>query len=139
MLVAIPRQVLSRISFSLFFLLDKSQLQAFIQSLKGVAIASTEHVSDLKQPFRPNPGEGPPAKDFAVDEIFVNVVVRKGRVNYDFPTDRWKQLQVYPVASSEQTNPLRTQDIFDSCHRNVLAVGRPGIGKTMLCTKLLRF
>ncbi|XP_068760721.1 NLR family CARD domain-containing protein 3-like isoform X2 [Montipora capricornis] len=120
---------------------DESQLQAFIQRLKGVAIAGTELAADLKQPFRPNPGEGPPAKDFTVDEIFVNVVIREGRVNYmyDFPTDRWKQLQVYPVASAEQTNPLRPQDIFDSCHRNVLAVGRPGIGKTMLCTKLLRF
>ncbi|XP_068690083.1 NLR family CARD domain-containing protein 3-like isoform X2 [Montipora foliosa] len=118
---------------------DESQLQAFIQRLKGVAIASTEHVADLQQPFRPNPGEGPPAKDFAVDEIFVNVVIREGRVSYNFPTDRWKQLQVYPVASAEQTTPLRPQDIFDSCHRNVLAVGRPGIGKTMLCTRLLRF
>ncbi|XP_068717831.1 NLR family CARD domain-containing protein 3-like isoform X2 [Montipora capricornis] len=118
---------------------DESQLQAFIQRLKGVAIAGTELAADLKQPFRPNPGEGPPAKDFTVDEIFVNVVIREGRVSYNFPTDRWKQLQVYPVASAEQTNPLRPQDIFDSCHRNVLAVGRPGIGKTMLCTRLLRF
>ncbi|XP_068692429.1 NLR family CARD domain-containing protein 3-like [Montipora foliosa] len=117
----------------------ESQLQAFIQRLKGVAIARTEHAADLQQPFRPNPGEGPPAKDFTVDEIFVNVVIREGRVSYNFPTDRWKQLQVYPVASAEQTNPLRPQDIFDSCHRNVLAVGRPGIGKTMLCTRLLRF
>ncbi|XP_068673510.1 NLR family CARD domain-containing protein 3-like [Montipora foliosa] len=118
---------------------DESQLQAFIQRLKGVAIARTEHAADLQQPFRPNPGEGPPAKDFTVDEIFVNVVIREGRVSYNFPTDRSKQLQVYPVASAEQTNPLRPQDIFDSCHRNVLAVGRPGIGKTMLCTRLLRF
>ncbi|XP_068693978.1 NLR family CARD domain-containing protein 3-like [Montipora foliosa] len=118
---------------------DESQLQAFIQRLKGVAIARTEHAADLQQPFRPNPGEGPPAKDFTVDEIFVNVVIREGRVSYNFPTDRSKQLQVYPLASAEQTTPLRPQDIFDSCHRNVLAVGRPGIGKTMLCTKLLRF
>ncbi|XP_068690104.1 NLR family CARD domain-containing protein 3-like isoform X2 [Montipora foliosa] len=118
---------------------DESQLQAFIQRLKGVAIARTEHAADLRQPFRPNPGEGPPAKDFTVDEIFVNVVIREGRVSYNFPTDRSKQLQVYPLASAEQTTPLRPQDIFDSCHRNVLAVGRPGIGKTMLCTRLLRF
>ncbi|XP_068738750.1 NLR family CARD domain-containing protein 3-like [Montipora capricornis] len=43
------------------------------------------------------------------------------------------------MASAEQTNPSRPQDIFDSRHRNVLAVGRPGIGKTMLCTRLIRF
>ncbi|XP_068679888.1 NLR family CARD domain-containing protein 3-like isoform X3 [Montipora foliosa] len=117
----------------------ESQLQEFIQRLKDIVISSTGHVTDLQQPFRPNPGEGPPAKDFTVDEIFVNVVIREGRVSYNFPADRWEQLKVYPMASAEQTNPLRPQDIFDSGHRNVLAVGRPGIGKTLLCTRLLRF
>ena len=126
-------------SFFIFSLLDESQLQEFIQRLKRDVISSTERVPDLQQPFRPNPGEGPPTKDLTVDEIFVNVVIPEGRVSYDFPADRWEQLKVYPMASAEQTNPLRPQDIFDSCHRNVLAVGRPGIGKTMLCTRLLRF
>ena len=126
-------------SFFIFSLLGESQLQEFIQRLKQIVISSTEHITDLEQPFRPNPGEGPPAKDFTMDEIFVNVVIREGRVSYNFPADRWEQLKVYPMASAEQTNPLRPQDIFDSCHRNVLAVGRPGIGKTLLCTRLLRF
>ena len=126
-------------SFSIFSLLGEFQLQEFIWRLKDIVISSTGHVTDLQQPFRPNPGEGPPAKDFTVDEIFVNVVIREGRVSYNFPADRWEQLKVYPMASAEQTNALRPQDIFDSCHRNVLAVGRPGIGKTLLCTRLLRF
>ena len=126
-------------SFFIFSLLGESQLQEFIQRLKDIVILSTGHLTDLQQPFRPNPGEGPPAKDFTVDEIFVNVVIREGRVSYNFPADRWEQLKVYPMASAEQTNPLLPQDIFDSCHRNVLAVGRPGIGKTLLCTRLLRF
>ena len=126
-------------SVFIFSLLDESQLQEFIRRLKRNAISSTEHVTDLQQPFRPNPGEGPPTKDLTVDEIFINVVIREGRVRYYFPADRWEQLKVYPMASAEQTNPLRPQDIFDSFHRNVLAVGRPGIGKTMLCTRLLRF
>ena len=126
-------------SFFIFSLLDESQLQEFIQRLKRDVISSTERVPDLQQPFRPNPGEGLPTKDLTVDEIFVNVVIREGRVSYDFPADRWEQLKVYPMASAEQSNPSRPQDIFDSCHRNVLAVGRPGIGKTMLCTRLLRF
>ncbi|XP_068749829.1 uncharacterized protein [Montipora capricornis] len=117
----------------------ESQLQEFIQRLKDIVILSTEHRTYLQQPFRPNPGDGLPAKNFTVDEIFVNVVIRKGRVSYNFPADRWEQLKVYPMASAEQINPLRPQDIFDSCHRNVLAVGRPGIGKTLLCTRLLRF
>ncbi|XP_068672080.1 NLR family CARD domain-containing protein 3-like isoform X3 [Montipora foliosa] len=118
---------------------DESQLQEFIQRLKRNAISSTERVTELQQPFRPNPGEGPPTMDLTVDEIFINVVIREGRVRYYFPADRWEQLKVYPMANAEQTNPLRPQDIFDSFHRKVLAVGRPGIGKTMLCTRLLRF
>ena len=126
-------------SFSIFSLLGEFQLQELIWRLKDIVISSTGHVTDLQQPFRPNPGEGPPAKDFTMDEIFVNVVIRKGRVSYNFPADRWEQLKVYPMASAEQTNALRPQVIFDSCHRNVLAVGRPGIGKTLLCTRLLRF
>ena len=126
-------------SFSIFSLLGEFQLQEFIWRLKDIVISSTGHVTDLQQPFRPNPGEGPPAKDFTVDEIFVNVVIREGRVSYNFPADRWEQLKVYPMASAKQTNALQPQDIFDSCHRNVLAVGRPGIGKTLLCTRLLRF
>ena len=126
-------------SFSIFSLLGEFQLQELIWRLKDIVISSTGHVTDLQQPFRPNPGEGPPAKDFTVDEIFVNVVIREGRVSYNFPADRWEQLKVYPMASAEQTKALRLQDIFDSCHRNVLAVGRPGIGKTLLCTRLLRF
>ena len=126
-------------SFFIFSLLGESQLQEFIHRLKDIVISSTGHVTDLQQPFRPNPGEGPPAKDFTVDEIFVNVVIREGRVSYHFPADRWEQLKLYPMASAQQSNPLRPQDIFDSCHRNVLAVGRPGIGKTLLCTRLLRF
>ena len=126
-------------SFSIFSLLEESQLQEFIQTLKRAVISNTEHGTGLEQPFRPNPGEGPPSKDLTVDEIFVNVVIREGRVTYNFPADRWEQLQVYPMASAEQTNPLQPQDIFDSSHRNILAVGRPGIGKTMLCTRLLRF
>ena len=126
-------------SFSIFSLLGEFQLQELIWRLKDIVISSTGHVTDLQQPFRPNPGEGPPVKDFTVDEIFVNVVIREGRVSYNFPADRWEQLKVYPMASAEQTNALRPQDIFDSCHRNVLAVGRPGIGKTLLCTRLLRF
>ncbi|XP_068757583.1 uncharacterized protein [Montipora capricornis] len=80
---------------------DESQLQEFIQRLKHIVISSTEHVTDLQQPFRPNPGEGPPTKDLTVDEIFINVVIREGRVRYNFPTDRWKQLELYPMARAE--------------------------------------
>ena len=114
------------------------QLQAAVQKIKDDILAGTEQLTDLQQPFRTNPGEGPEAKDLSTDQIYVNVVIHEGRVDYDFPTDRWEQLKVYPASNASQSKCVRLEDIFDAQHNNVLVVGRPGIGKTMLSTKLLR-
>ena len=114
------------------------QLQPAVQTIKDDIVADTERLPDLQQPFRTNPGEGPEAKDLCTDQIYVNAVIHEGRVDYDFPTDRWKQLKVYPTPNATQSKSVRPEDIFDAKHNNVLVVGRPGIGKTMLSTKLLR-
>ena len=114
------------------------QLQAAVQKIKDDVLAGTKQLTDLQQPFRTNPGEGPEAKDLSTDQIYVNAVIHEGRVNYDFPTDRWEQLKVYPTPNASQSKSVRPEDIFDAQHNNVLVVGRPGIGKTMLSTKLLR-
>ena len=114
------------------------QLQAAIQKTKDDIIAGTEQLTDLQQPFRSNPGEGPETKDLNIDQIYVNAVIHEGRGNHDFPKDRWEQLKVYPTPNPSQSKSLRPEDIFDTKHKNVLVVGRPGIGKTMLSTKLLR-
>ena len=106
--------------------------------MKDDILAGTEQLTDLQQPFRTNPGEGPEAKDLSTDQIYVNAVIHEGRVNYDFPTDRWEQLKMYPASNRKQSKSVRPEDIFDAQHNNVLVVGRPGIGKTMLSTKLLR-
>ena len=122
----------------LFLNPDNLQLQAAVQKIKDDIIADTERLTDLQQPFRTNPGEGPEAKDLCMDQIYVNAVFHEGRVNYDFPRDRWEQLKVYPAPNASQSKSVRPEDIFDAQHNNVLVVGRPGIGKTMLSTKLLR-
>ena len=114
------------------------QLQAAVQKIKDDVLAGTKQLTGLQQPFRTNPGEGPEAKDLSTDQIYVNAVIHEGRVNYDFPTDRWEQLKVYPTPNASQSKSVRPEDIFDAQHNNVLVVGRPGIGKTMLSTKLLR-
>ena len=114
------------------------QLQAAVQKIKDDILAGTEQLTDLQQPFRTNPGEGPEAKDLCTDQIYVNAVIHEGRVRYNFPTDRWEQLKVYPAPNASQSKSVRPEDIFDAQHNNVLVVGRPGIGKTMLSTKLLR-
>ena len=114
------------------------QLQAAVQKIKDDILADTERLPDLQQPFRTNPGEGQEAKDLSTDQIYVNAVIHEGRVSYDFPTDRWEQLKVYPTPNASQSKSVRLEDIFDAYRNNVLVVGRPGIGKTMLSTKLLR-
>ena len=108
-----------------------------IQTLKEDCLRGTEQLSDLKQPFRrPKPGEGS-IHDLKIDEIYVNVAIREGRVLHDFKKDRREQLKTYPP-NAKDCHFAKPQDIIDKKHANVLVVGRPGIGKTSLSTKMLR-
>ena len=114
-------------------------LQAFIKSMKDTIMRDTEQPTGLEQPIRHNPGEGPKPKDLKIDQIYVNLVICEGRAYYDFPEDRWEQLKVYPKpANVNHPQSKRPDVIIDAQHKNVLVVGRPGIGKTLLSTKLLR-
>ena len=90
---------------------------------------------DLKSPFH-NPGEGP-KRDLKLDEIFTNLIVYEGRAKYYFSGDRWEQLKEYHKAN-ENLRPTRPGDIFDAEKQKILVVSRPGIGKTMFSTKILR-
>ena len=108
------------------------------QTLKENCLRGTEHLSDLKQPFgRPNPGEGD-SHDRTMDEIYVNVAIHEGRAHHYFADPRrWKQLKEYPP-DAKDCKFARLEDILDENHKNVLVVGRPGIGKTSLSTNMLR-
>ena len=97
----------------------------------------TEKLSDLKQPFgQPNHGEGH-IHDLTTDEIYVHVVIVEGRAYHNFAEDRWEQLKEYPPDADDRLFK-KPGDILDEYHKNVLVLGRPGIGKTSLSTKLLR-
>ena len=114
------------------------QIQSAIQELKENCLRCTEKPSDLKQPFgRPNPGEGD-CLDLTMDEIYVNVAIHEGRAHHYFAdSDRSKQLKEYPP-DAKDCRFEKPEDILDENHKNVLVVGRPGIGKTSLSTKVLR-
>ncbi|XP_074620060.1 uncharacterized protein LOC141878901 [Acropora palmata] len=109
-----------------------------IQELKNNYLKRTEKPSDLKQPFgRPNLGEGD-VLDLALDEIYVNVAIHEGRADLYFANpDRAKQLKEYPP-NAKDCRFEKPEDILDQYHKKVLVVGRPGIGKTSLSTKVLR-
>ena len=102
---------------------------------KHVRDVTEKTYGDLKSPFH-NPGEGP-RRDLKLDEIFTNLIVYEGRAKYDFSGDRVKQLNEYHKAN-ENLRPTLPGDLFDAEGRRILVVGRPGIGKTMFSTKILR-
>ena len=116
----------------------QTDLQSAIQELKANCLWHTQKPSDLKQPFgRPNPGEDD-CLDLTMDEIYVNVAIHEGRARHYFADpDRGKQLQEYPP-DAKHCQFAKPEDILDEEHKNVLVVGRPGIGKTSLSTKVLR-
>ncbi|XP_015748193.1 PREDICTED: nucleotide-binding oligomerization domain-containing protein 1-like [Acropora digitifera] len=112
-------------------------LQRAIQTLRENYLRDTEQPADLKQPFgRPNPGEGA-CFDLKMDEIYVNVAIHEDRAHHYFAKDRQKQLKQYPP-NAKDCKFAKAEDILDKDHKNVLVVGRPGIGKTSLTTKMGR-
>ena len=116
----------------------QTDFQSAIQELKANCLWHTKKPSDLKQPFgRPNPGEDH-CLDLTMDEIYVNVAIHEGRARHYFADpDRWEQLKEYPP-DAKDCQFAKPEAILDEEHKNVLVVGRPGIGKTSLSTKVLR-
>ena len=114
------------------------ELQAKLERLKDRIKMRSERLEDLNQPIRPRPGEGPKPKDLELDQIFVKLVINKRIANYNFPEDRREQLKVFPKPKSNESEYIPWQDIIDGNNKHILLVGRPGIGKTILSTKLLR-
>ena len=114
------------------------QQQSPFQAMKDNIIKETERLRDLQSPFRPNPGEGNTLpKDLKIDNIYTNLIIHEGRVEYDFTGDRQEQLKTYPKPN--KNSPLtQPRDIIDAHHKNVLVVGRTGIGKSLFCIKLIR-
>ncbi|KAM7430926.1 NACHT [Porites harrisoni] len=103
------------------------------QMKKHVREVTKRPYQDLKSPFD-DPGEG---RDLKLDEIFTNLIIYKGRAHYNFSVDRGEQLKEYYKAN-EKLSPTLPGEIFDREEQKILVVGRPGIGKTMFSTKILR-
>ena len=74
-----------------------------------------------------------------MDDIYVNVAIHEGRAHHIFEKDqdRSELLNKYPP-SAKDCHFAKPDDIIDKEHRNVLVVGRPGIGKTSFSARMLR-
>ena len=115
-----------------------SNLRSALETLKKNSLLGTEQESNLQQPFRrPKPGEKGHRHDLRMDEMYVHAAIHEGRAYHDFAEDRWEQLKQYPADRKDSTIK-KPEDIIDNEHKNVLVVGRPGIGKTSLSTQILR-
>ena len=100
--------------------------------MKESVLKNADRLRDLSSPLKPNPSEGD-----KLDQIYTNFIFHPGRADYHFPENRREQLKVYPKPE-RKLPPNRPGDIVDDLHKNILIVGRPGIGKTLFCTKFLR-
>ncbi|CAH3172212.1 unnamed protein product [Porites evermanni] len=116
---------------------EQTSVSTFIANMKEHVKRKTER-SDDKDPFCPKPGEGS-QRDQTLDQIYTNLVIHKGRVNMHdlIAGGRKKRLEEYPTPT-ENSQPTQPGDIFDAQKLKILVVGRPGIGKTMFSTKILR-
>ncbi|XP_028512797.1 NACHT, LRR and PYD domains-containing protein 3-like [Exaiptasia diaphana] len=73
-----------------------------------------------------------------VDDIYVDVIIHSGRVIHHFEkAKRHENLNVH-LRIPENSVIGKHADFFDDSILKVLVVGRPGIGKSLLCTMLLR-
>ena len=114
------------------------QLQSFIARARKIIEEDTRCLYELQSPFRRPPGEETKAKDLTLDQIYTNLVIIPNRAHYNFTTDRQEQLKVYPRSRDEESHPKSLEDLLNDKNKKVLIVGRPGIGKTLCCIKLLR-
>ena len=118
--------------------LPLEQQQPSFQTIKDSILKGTERLRDLQSPFRSNVGEGKTLpKDLNLDQIYTNLIIHEGRVEYDFPGDRLQQLKLY-LKPTVNSPPVQLKDVVDGRHKNVLVCGHPGIGKSLFCVKLLR-
>ena len=113
------------------------ELQLFIARKKKI-IKETKCLPELQSLFPRNPGEETTTKDLTLDQIYTNLVIINNRAKYNFTTDRQEQLKIYPRSHDEESQPKSLEDLLNNENKKVLIVGRPGIGKTLCCIKLLR-
>ncbi|XP_068715995.1 nucleotide-binding oligomerization domain-containing protein 1-like [Montipora foliosa] len=116
---------------------ERLELTEAIEKMKDDCLNITEELTDLTLPFGRNPGEGLKPNHLNIDQIYVNVAMHEGRADHVFAKDRSEQLKEYPP-DSKNCFYAKPEHVIDKEHKNVLIVGRPGIGKTLLSTMIAR-
>ena len=108
----------------------KLPLQKFIENTKKMVRDDTYQPSQLRSLFSSS-------KHLTLDQIYTNLVVVPDMAKYDFTEDRWKNLEIYTRSVERNETPRGPEDILNHGNKKILIIGRPGIGKTLYCTKIL--
>ena len=114
------------------------KFQEFIERTKEIITQETEGLLELQSPLLGKPSDHSTAKNLTLDQIYTNLVVIQNIETHDFTENREEQLKVYPRSHDEKPQPKSMEELLDVESKKVLIVGRPGIGKTLCCIKLLR-
>ena len=115
-----------------------ASVSTFIKHMKEHVRRKTERSDE--DPFNPNPGEGS-QRDLTLDQIYTDLVIHEGRVDMDDLIARYREKRLGEYTRRkprENSQPTLPADIFGAEKQKILVVGRPGIGKTMFSTKILR-
>ncbi|XP_031555033.1 nucleotide-binding oligomerization domain-containing protein 1-like [Actinia tenebrosa] len=96
------------------------------------------------EPLLPNiPGEK--RKLLELDEIYTNLIIYHGRVKHEFRGERHEIFEGYLRSQEHHQSMNKIENIFEPEPENpqerplsIMIIGRPGIGKSLLCLRILR-
>ena len=118
--------------------LQEQTFQEFISLTKELIIQETKGLLELQSPFSGDPGDDATTENLTLDGIYTNLAVDQKRERYGFPENREERLQDLSRSRDKKSQLKCPKDFLNVEDKKVLVVGRPGIGKTFCCIKLLR-
>ena len=114
------------------------KFQEFIESTKRIINKQTLSLLELQSPLLRDPGDDTTAETLSLAQIYTNLVIIQNRQTYKFTDNREEQLNVYSGSHDQDSQLESLSNLLNVESKKVLIVGRPGIGKTLSCLKLLR-
>ena len=133
--------------FIRLYLLNKPNAPAGLPEFEEMRREEIENETETVQPLLP-PSLGEDSEKRALDDIYVPLIISTGRAeaNEEFERtirnrDNVGEYQKFP----DKSTPIeKLQDLFlpnkdtnDQDPRSILVLGRPGIGKSLMCNKIL--
>ena len=137
--------------FCRLYLLNKPSVPAGLREFEEIRMGEIANETETVQPLFP-PSLGEDGENRALDDIYVPLVICTGRAEPKHKCEskttiklmNHGQVDEYQKFSDESIPIENLQDLFlsnkdtnDKDPRTILVVGRPGIGKSLLCSKIL--